>query len=271
MKYKKGVSVFILTRNSEKSLRLALESVKWADEIIISDGFSEDNTHKICKEYGCKIFLHKFEGYEKERNFAISKCTHEWILEIDSDEEITNELKQNILKELQNPSYEVYALYRQDFFMKRLLNNLKLIRLYKNGIVKYFGTTHERVILTRDVKIGMLKGYLRHNADDSDTVFQPINRWDVEIEREIINPRRFKKNKRMNRFLLYYHMFIYPYILVLGLLFYKKFIFRGFHAVIWCVCAGFYEFLIYAKYYEVYYLKVRKFEMKNTIHPYKKE
>ncbi|MFA6089941.1 MAG: glycosyltransferase, partial [Candidatus Woesearchaeota archaeon] len=54
MDYKKGTSVFILTKNSEKHIRKALDSVKWADEIIINDELSTDSTVKICKEYGCK-------------------------------------------------------------------------------------------------------------------------------------------------------------------------------------------------------------------------
>ncbi|MFH1424513.1 MAG: glycosyltransferase family 2 protein [archaeon] len=254
---KKGISAFILTRNSEKGLRKALESVKWADEIVIVDGFSKDGTLNLCKKYGCKIYQRKFEGFDKEKNFAISKCSYEWIFELDSDEVLDKQIQKNIQETLKNPRYDAYYLKRNDYFLKRPLVTLKLIRLYKKGILHYEGATHEVAGFDKGVKIGMLKGHCYHYANDTDALFQMVNRWDVETEREIVSSARFGKG-RISRAKLYYGMFINPMVHFFGLLLYKGFLFKGMHAIIWAACNAFYEFSIYAKYYEVYFLKTRK-------------
>jgi glycosyltransferase involved in cell wall biosynthesis len=267
MKLKKGISVCILTKNSEEQLITALESVRsFASEIIIVDGFSIDDTVKIAKNYKCKIFQKKFEGFAAERNFAISKSTFEWIFEIDSDEEVSQELKSVIIQSIESTKYSAFYIYRKDMFLKREFYDLKLIRLYKNGALHYVGTTHERVIFNNKVRIGFIKGALLHHAKDSETIFGEIKEWDVDTEKQIVNPLRFGK-KRMGRIKLYYRMFIYPFIHLFGLLIYKRFLFKGMNAIIWAIMAAFYEFIIYAKYYEVYYLKVRPVNTSKMVYP----
>jgi len=264
---KQGLSIFILTKNSEKQLRIALESVcSFATEIIIVDGFSVDKTIKIAKEYNCNIFQKKFEGFAAERNFAISKCSCDWVFELDSDEEVSGELKHNILKAVNTTRYNSFYLFRTDYFLKRPFYKLKLIRLYKRGCIHYIGTTHEKVIFDYKKKITLLKGALYHHAKDSETIFGEIKEWDVDTEKQIVNPLRFS-NKRMGRTKLYYRMFIYPIVHLFGLLFYKKFLFKGMNAIIWAIMAAFYEFIIYAKYYEVFYLKVRSVDYSKMVYP----
>ncbi|MGB2599642.1 MAG: glycosyltransferase, partial [Candidatus Omnitrophota bacterium] len=74
-------SAVVLTKNVEDQVRGVLESVKWADEIVIVDGFSTDKTVDICKEYGAKIVQHKFEGdFGEERNIGIDNASGDWIL-----------------------------------------------------------------------------------------------------------------------------------------------------------------------------------------------
>ena len=87
------ISVVINTCNNEKIIRECLESVKNFDEIVICDMYSEDKTLEIAKEYNCKIVMHEKTGWvEPARNFAISHATNEWVLVVDSDEIITEEL-----------------------------------------------------------------------------------------------------------------------------------------------------------------------------------
>jgi len=93
------ISVVICTLNEEKNLLRALQSVKWADEIIVCDMHSDDNTVKISENFGAKLIYHKKENYvEPVRNFAISKASNEWILIIDPDEEIPPSLKERLLQ-----------------------------------------------------------------------------------------------------------------------------------------------------------------------------
>jgi glycosyltransferase involved in cell wall biosynthesis len=249
---KPTISVCMLTKNSEKQLRTALESVySFANEIIIVDGFSVDNTAKIAEDFNCKIFEKKFEGFAAERNFAISKCSSDWIFELDSDEEVSKELKNNMLKAINNSNYDAFYIFRKDMFLKQPFNDLKLLRLYKKGTLHYVGTTHERVVFDKKVRTGVIRGTFYHHAKDAETIFGEIKEWDVDTEKQIVNPLRFGK-KRIGRIKLYYRMFIYPFIHLFGLLLYKRFLFKGMNAIIWSVMTTFYEFLVYAKYYEVF-------------------
>ena len=68
------LSAIIIAENEEASIRRCLESVKWADEIVVVDSGSTDDTLKTCEEYGCRVFNHEWEGYARQKNFAISQA-----------------------------------------------------------------------------------------------------------------------------------------------------------------------------------------------------
>lgn len=103
------ISVVINTLNEEQNILRAIKSVSWADEIIVCDMYSDDNTAKIAKDLGAKVILHKRTGYvEPARNYAISKATNGWILILDADEEIPVTLAQklqNIVKNMHEVNY----------------------------------------------------------------------------------------------------------------------------------------------------------------------
>ena len=90
------LSVVIITKNEEEDIGPCLESVKWADEIIVVDSFSEDKTVEICRRYGSKVLERKDEGYAKKKNFGIDEAAGEWILSLDADERISPELAEEI-------------------------------------------------------------------------------------------------------------------------------------------------------------------------------
>src|SRR3990167_10338094 len=96
------LSVTIITFNEENNIRDCLESVKWADEIIVVDSFSNDRTLEISKEYTDKVFQNKWQGFVEQKNFALTKASHNWILSIDADERISDELKEEIIARLKS-------------------------------------------------------------------------------------------------------------------------------------------------------------------------
>ena len=87
-----SLSVAIITKNEEANIRRTLESVKWADEIVVVDSGSTDRTCEIAREYGAKVFVEEWRGFAKQKNSAIEKCTGDWILSLDADEEVSEEL-----------------------------------------------------------------------------------------------------------------------------------------------------------------------------------
>lgn len=143
------VSAYILTKDVENHIKDCIESVRWADEIVVVDSFSADATAEIAAEMGCKVVQHKFEGFGVQRNFALEQCSYEWVICLDSDERISPELRAEIEKELQNsPNGTVFVAPRKSKFINKwimhsgwypdyrhpVLLNKKEVK-YKNQIV----------------------------------------------------------------------------------------------------------------------------------------
>src|SRR5262249_136968 len=90
------VSVLLPTYNNARIIRPCLESVRWADEILVLDSFSTDGTLDICRGGGARILQDEYINSAKQKNWAIPQCTYEWILQIDSDEMLEPGLKEEI-------------------------------------------------------------------------------------------------------------------------------------------------------------------------------
>ena len=85
------ISVTIITKNEEKNIRRCLNSIQWADEIVIVDTFSSDRTVEICREFTDKVFQESWLGYGPQKNLCASKATNRWVLNLDADEVISSE------------------------------------------------------------------------------------------------------------------------------------------------------------------------------------
>ena len=90
------LSVVIITFNEEANLPRTLESVKWADEIIVVDSLSTDRTVEIAKSYGAKVFVEPWKGFAAQKNSALEKASGDWILSLDADEEVSQELQKEL-------------------------------------------------------------------------------------------------------------------------------------------------------------------------------
>jgi glycosyltransferase involved in cell wall biosynthesis len=108
------VSVLLPTYNEEDKIRQCLESVKWADEILVVDSFSTDRTLEIASEYGARIIQHEYINSAKQKNWAIPQCRYEWVLQIDADERVEPVLQEEIRRVLQAPPPDVDG-YRMPF------------------------------------------------------------------------------------------------------------------------------------------------------------
>ncbi len=118
------LSVFVLTYNEKDKITDCLESVKWADEVVVLDSFSTDGTVEICRKYTNKIVQKKFEGFGKLRNDAIAECSNDWVLSIDSDERCTEELKNEVLGLLEKgPDADAYYVPRKSHFMGKWIRH----------------------------------------------------------------------------------------------------------------------------------------------------
>jgi glycosyltransferase involved in cell wall biosynthesis len=160
------LSVVIITLNEEAKVKDCLESVAWADEIIVVDSFSKDNTVEIVKNYTDKIYQRKFAGFGEQKNFALSKTSGDWILSIDADERVTSELQEEIKRTLANPRACGYYMPRKSYFSNRWIKHCGwwpdyVLRLFRRDCGCFSGRlVHEGVKV--DGPTARLKNPLEH-------------------------------------------------------------------------------------------------------------
>ncbi len=172
------VSVVMIVKNEQRYLKRCLDSVQaWADEIIILDSGSTDDTEKIAKSYANVKWYESqgaWPGFGPQRNIAQGYATSDYIFVIDADEYVSDTLRDDILKTLENPNDQcVYSLYRADYFHDKLPHRYgKHVRLYARKNYQY-GTmmVHESVD-TKNAKTIWLKGELIHQYDGGFRYFQ---------------------------------------------------------------------------------------------------
>ncbi len=113
-----ALSVIVIVKDAEKDIQRCLESVKWADEIIILDSGSQDNTLEICREYTQTIFSTDWPGFGIQKNRALDKAKGQWVLSIDADEALSLGLIEEIKKIISNTEdqNDAYAIKRISFF-----------------------------------------------------------------------------------------------------------------------------------------------------------
>lgn len=191
------ISVVINTLNEERNVGRAIESVKWADEIIVCDMYSEDKTVEIAKKLGAKIFCHKREDFvEPARNFAISKASNDWVLILDSDEEIPQSLAlkiEELTKNADNVNY-VEIPRKNTIFNKWMKASMWWpdyhIRLFRKGKVVWNNTIHSKpqiegkgVILPQEEPFAIT----HHNYQFVSQFIERMNRYSSIQARELKN------------------------------------------------------------------------------------
>ena len=116
------VSVYIIAYNEADKIRAAINSVLWADEIVVADSFSDDDTAAIAEELGARVVQIEFNGFGDLRNRAMAACSHGWIFSLDADERCTPEVRDEILETIALPDpADAYYIPRRNFFMGRWL------------------------------------------------------------------------------------------------------------------------------------------------------
>lgn len=169
------LSVFIITQDEADRISHAVLSVRdWADEVIVVDSGSQDNTVQLAESLGAKVLYHPFEGYGPQKRYAESQCTHKWVLNIDADEEVTPELAQEIISLYQsgkfdNSLFHSYWVYRQEIFMHQakaipFTEKTKWLRLYHRDYARFQDCNAHDFVVVEKGKTGTLKHSLLHRS-----------------------------------------------------------------------------------------------------------
>jgi len=217
------LSVFIITLNEERDIRRCLESVKWAEEIVVVDSKSRDRTGEIAKEFTDKVIIKEWMGYSQQKRFALQNCTGDWVLNIDADEIVTDELKQEIEMILKGEKGTDCAGYLVRFKFYFLGHFLRFggcypeyhLRLFRRGSGDYGAQEVHEGIEVRG-RVSKTKGHIIHYSYHS--LKEYLDK--INLYTEIAARKKYEQGERFHAFhlLRFGFEFLLRYIIKLGML-----------------------------------------------------
>ena len=217
------VSACIISFNEEKKIEDCLKSlIGIVDEIIVVDSCSTDKTLEIAYRYTDKIYTQEFLGHIEQKNLAVSKASHDWVLSLDCDERLSDTLKDTIINLLPNiEQYDAYKMARKTYYVYRWLNHCwypdMKIRLFNRNKAKWGGVNpHDKVEVDGE-NFQTIKGDILHYSFDSISAhIQTLDKFTEIGAQEII-----KRGKRVNLLSPFTHAlwtFVRMYIIRRGFL-----------------------------------------------------
>lgn len=243
----KALTVIVLAKDEEKNIGDCLASAKWADEIIVIDSGSEDDTVKRARRFTKHVFVRPWKGFGEAKNFAIRKARGEWIFWLDADERITPELAREIRETLAGiPIHSGYSVPRKAFFLGKWIRHSgwypgRVVRLFRRAHGRFNDEkVHERLII--DGTIGELRSDLLHYTDPSlEHYFRKFDRYTSLAAEELFGKgRRFSRARLLlNPVWTFWRMYVI-----------RKGFLDGLHGLVLSVVSAGYVFVKYAKLWE---------------------
>ena len=183
MSEKVPLSIAIITKNEEANLPLCLKSVSFADQVVVVDSGSEDETVNIASAFGCNVFIESFKGFGLQKQSAINHCRHAWVLVLDADERIPKETASVIKEIVLNEDISVlgYSFPRKNYFQGRWIRHMgwwpdRVVRLFRKDSGRMAeAAVHESVIVSGQVR--ELNVPIEHFTESS------LNKILIKIER----------------------------------------------------------------------------------------
>ena len=210
------LSAFIITKNEEKRIRQAILSVRdIVEEVIVVDSGSTDKTVEIAKELGAKVYFNEWPGYVKQKSFAESLCANDWVLNIDADEELSQELQDEIDHLFQSSNKDRYLAYSIDIVIIHRKDNKpryfapknRFIRIYNSRFASFSNTlqytTRDSVTFNKDVSLEDKKCYDLNNiayhrsGTSIEQLVEKANFYSGQQASDMINAGRKVSNLRV--------------------------------------------------------------------------
>jgi glycosyltransferase involved in cell wall biosynthesis len=250
------ISVLLPTFNCEKTVRATLESVKWADEILVADSYSTDATLDVCREYGARVIQHEYINSATQKNWALPQCRHEWVFQIDSDEVMTPELRGEVEKAVAAAPAQTHAfrMPRRNHMLGRWVRFGGTypdyqVRLVRRDLARWREReVHAHITVAGDV--GTLGSDLLHY--DIPVIAKTLRNLDRYTRYEADELKKNGRSFRWHHLLLRpFGAFLYRYLWLQG--------FRdGWRGLIICGYWGAYVFFTRAKLWEMEELQLEK-------------
>jgi glycosyltransferase involved in cell wall biosynthesis len=238
------ISCVIITYNESRNIRTCLESISWANEIVVVDSFSTDDTREIASAFTDKIHRLKWSGFGPAKEYARDKATGDWILSVDADEIVPDKLKEEIQRVTQSrESLDGYFLPRRSNFLGRWIRHggwypdlvLRLFRKEKGSFTDRM--VHEKVRISGSV--GRLRSDLLHYTDpDFDHYLNKLNRYTTLDALQLL---------REGRGASVLDILFRPILTFLKMYFFKRGFLDGLPGLILAVSSSFHVFSKYVK------------------------
>jgi glycosyltransferase involved in cell wall biosynthesis len=240
------LTVIVPTYNEEQNIEQCLESIKWADEIFVVDSFSKDKTIEIASKFTKKIIQHEYINSATQKNWAIPQSSNEWLMIVDSDERVTPELKDEIIKILSSDNLlDGYYIPRVNTFLGKEIKHCGWsktgdynLRLFKRDKGRYENKhVHADIIL--DGKAGYIKSPFTHNSfPDLTKYVEKLNIYTDWAAKDLC-----QKGRKIGLFMILSRpigTFFKMYLLKLGFL-------DGYHGFLLSMLSAFYVFIKFSK------------------------
>ena len=244
------LSVVILTKNEAGRIVDCLKSVRWADELLVIDDDSTDQTKEIAQSMGARVLSRRMDIEGRHRNWAHAQAKHPWVLSLDADERVTSELAQEIQQLLAGePSCDIYAIPRRNYIGKRWIQHSgsypsHQVKLFKPAFFQWEETTvHPRAISISNNPWGHLTQDILHFSyrDLADFVAKQNRHTTHEANKWVQDGRRMPPAKALWRTMDRFFRSLWL----------KKGHKDGFIGYVIAVMAGLYQFLSFAKYWHI--------------------
>lgn len=266
----KNVSIFILTLNEAINIEACLDSVSFADDVVVLDSYSSDETVELAKAKGARVVQRKFDNWASHQNWAMANIDfkHKWVFYLDADERMTPELEKDILAIANNEreTKHGYFVGRTNYFMGRTIIHcypaVPIMRFFQPGHIRYERLVNPIAIV--DGETGSLKNrFLHYNFSKGLTEwFDKHNKYSLAEAKEGLKALReqdpdislFSKDRALQRVALKnlalrlpgrpFAKFLYLYVLRMGFL-------DGKAGFTYCILQSIYEYLIDLKMWEL--------------------
>jgi (heptosyl)LPS beta-1,4-glucosyltransferase len=232
------ISVVVLTKNEERNIRPCLETLQWADELMVLDSFSEDATVEIAQDMGAEVHQHRFVNYPSQRNAALQLASGEWVFFVDADERVTPELEEEIRRVLDETGFAGWWVPRRNFIFGKWIRHAGWfpdyqLRLLRRDRARYDETREVHELVDLDGEAGYLEGLMIHY--NYDTLEQFRAKQDVYTDYEAQMMLEAGERARPHNFILQpLRQFHWRYITLEG---YKD----GWHGLLLSFLMAYYE------------------------------
>ena len=161
------ISVALITKDEEANLRELLPQLVWADEIVVVDSGSSDDTAKLARSFGCRVVVHPFDTFAQQRNRAIDLSTGDWVFSLDADERPRPRLVESMRQTISRDDYAAYRIPIRSEILGRPVRwggtqDDRPVRLFRRNMARWHGDVHERLAVHG--AIGQLSDWIDHRT-----------------------------------------------------------------------------------------------------------